>query len=290
VADLLQQREAVEDYIVTQVLLPFREEIAGRRGRETQVKEKYGLRSLDYLIQESNQKVLDYQMRQAAGEQMDMPLLNEQRNLEQLQQRRTDLEREIRLERNLTVGEPRILGAAVVLPLAVAEGDRHFRSAGHLETTYEPRTPEPVPINEERTEYQVGADMRHDEEIEAVGMQVAMAYERDQGWRPEDVSGENHGFDLRSTRYNDDGTFADIRYIEVKARARSGAIRLSSNEWKKARHFDTKFWLYIVTEAANDAPQLHRIQNPAAQFQLDQDIFATGFIIHEEKWRERTNR
>jgi hypothetical protein len=26
-------------------------------------------------------------------------------------------------------------------------------------------------------------------------------------------------------------------------------IRLSANEWKKARHFDDKFWLYVVTEA-----------------------------------------
>jgi superfamily II DNA or RNA helicase len=284
VADLLHQREAVEDYIVTQVLLPFREEIAGRRERETQVKEKYGLRSLDYLIQESNQKVLDYQMRQAAGEQVDLPLLNEQRNLEQLQQRRTDLEREIRLERNLTVGEPRILGAAVVLPLTAAEPEAEPEAI-----TYKLRTAEPVPINEERTEYQVGADMRHDEEIEAVGMQVAMTHEREQGWHPEDVSGENHGFDLRSTRYHPDGTFADIRYIEVKARARSGAIRLSSNEWKKARHFDDKFWLYIVTEAASDAPQLHCIQNPAAHFQMDEDIFATGFIIPEENWREKTS-
>lgn len=283
VADLLRQREAVEDYIVTQVLLPFREEIAGRRERETQVKEKYGLRSLDYLIQESNQKVLDYQMRQAAGEQMDMPLLNEQRNLEQLQQRRTDLEREIRLERNLTVGEPRFLGTAVVLPLAAAEPETVPETV-----VYKPRTPEPVPLNEERAEYKVGADMRRDGEIEAVGMLVAMDYERDQGWQPEDVSGENHGFDLRSTKYNADGTFADIRYIEVKARARSGAIRLSSNEWKKARHFDEKFWLYIVTESATDAPQLYHIQNPAAQFQLDQDIFATGFIVPEERWRERT--
>jgi hypothetical protein len=271
------------------VLFPFREEIGQRRARETQVKEKYGLRSLDYLIQESNQKILDYQMRQAGGEQVDLPLLNEQRTLEGLQQRRADLEREIRLERNLTVGEPRILGAAVVLPLAAAaEGDRHFRSAGHLETTYKPRPPEPLPLNEERAEYTVGADMRRDDEIEAVGMRVAMAYEREQGWRPEDVSGENHGFDLRSTRYNADGTFADIRYVEVKARAQSGAIRLSANEWKKARHFDDKFWLYIVTQAASDAPQLHCIQNPAAHLQMDEDIFATGFIVPEEKWREKT--
>ncbi len=277
--NLLHQRDAIEDYVVTQVLLPFREEIAARREHETWVKERYGLRSLDYLIQESNQKILDYQMRQAAGEQVDLPLLNEQRNLEQLQQRRAELEREIRLERNLTVGEPRIIGAAAVLPLGVVEPEA---------ITYEPYVPKPVPVNEERAEYRVGIGMRRDEEIEAVGMRVAMDYEHEQGWHPENVSGENHGFDMRSTRYDPDGTFADVRYIEVKARARSGAIRLSANEWKKARHFDVKFWLYIVTEAASDAPRLHRIRNPAAQFRVGEDIFATGFIIHEETWREKT--
>jgi hypothetical protein len=93
---------------------------------------------------------------------------------------------------------------------------------------------------------------------------------------------------VRFTRYNPDGTFTDVRYIEVKTGARSGAIRLSVNEWKKARHFDEKFWLYVVTEAASDAPRLQRIQDPATHFQLGEDIFATGFIIPEEKWREKT--
>ena len=130
--------------------------------------------------------------------------------------------------------------------------------------------------------------MRRDGEIEAVGMRVAMAYERERGWVPEDVSGENHGFDVRSTRYDDAGSYADIRYVEVKARARSGAIRLSANEWKKARHFGDKFWLYIATQAAADAPQLQRVRDPAAHFRMDEDIFATGFIVPEERWRGRT--
>ena len=83
-------------------------------------------------------------------------------------------------------------------------------------------------------------------------------------------------------------TFADVRYVEAKARARSGAIRLSANEWKKARHFDDKFWLYIVTDAGIDAPQLHRVHNPAAHFRMGEDIVATGYITHEETWRNRT--
>ena len=117
IESLTQQRPMIEDQLITKVLLPFREEIALRRKHEAQIKAKYGLRSLDYLIQESNQKILDYQAREALGESVELPLLNEQRNLEKLNARREELEREIRLERNLTVGEPRFLGMAAVIPL-----------------------------------------------------------------------------------------------------------------------------------------------------------------------------
>ena len=275
---LLSSREAIEDHIVTEVLLPFRAEIAERREREAQVKERYGLRSLDYLIQESNQKLLDYQLRQAEGEGMDMPILNEGRNREELEQRRRDLEREIRLERNLTVSEPRVLGAAVVVPLVAPGGDEGL--------TYGTPVSEPVEVAEDGVSYRGG--MRRDPEIEAVGMREAMAYERDQGWRPEDVSAENLGFDIRSARYGDDGSYADTRYVEVKARARSGAIRLSANEWKQARKFGEKYWLYIVTHAGTSDPQVETVRDPASQFQIGEDIFSTGFIIPEERWRERT--
>ncbi len=70
----------------------------------------------------------------------------------------------------------------------------------------------------------------------------------------------------------------------------SKASRLSVNEWKKAWHSDEKFWLYIVTDAGTDYPQLHRIQNPAAKFRIGEDIFATGFVIHEDAWHERVRR
>ena len=263
------------------VLLPFREEIGERRDRQAKVKAKYGLRSLDYLIQESNQKILDYQARQAAGGQVDLPLLNEQRNLEDLQRRRQELEREIRLERNLTIGEPRFLGAAAVVPLVAAASEPASEAREMMEEQGAPGT---LTALEEPGAY--GAGMRRVEEIEAVGMEVAIAYERERGWHPEDVSAENLGFDVRSICYGEDGTFDDIRYVEVKARARAGAIRLSSNEWKKARHFGEKFWLYVVTETGSDRPELHRIQDPAAHFSEGKDIFATGFIVHEEAWRQ----
>ncbi|MCL4264797.1 MAG: DEAD/DEAH box helicase [Anaerolineae bacterium] len=283
---LLRQRDAIEDHIVTEVLFPFQAEIAERRGHETRVKEKYGLRSLDYLMQESNQKILDYEMRQMAGENVDLPLLNEQRNLEELRRKREGLEQEILLERNLTVGDPRILGAALVMPL-VGEGAKTEPVVYQISPQAEPEVKE-----REETDYMAdsGVDAERKQEIELVGMRMAMAYETANGWLAEDVSGENHGFDLRSTLYGADGAFADIRYIEVKARVQSGAIRLSSNEWKKARRYEESYWLYVVTYAGTNEPQLQRIQNPAGHFQMEEDIFATGYIIPESNWKEKINQ
>jgi superfamily II DNA or RNA helicase len=275
--DLLHQRELIEDHIITDVLFPFQEEMQARREHETRIKEKYGLRSLDYLIQDSNQKILDYQLRQAAGENMDLPLRNEQRNLEELQRKRQLLEQEIVLERSVTVSEPRIIGAAIVMKNTDRQDERI-------------EEPGVKGVRDEPAAYSVheGEDAARKREIELVGMRVTMAYEQADHRTPEDVSGENHGFDIRSLEYDADGAFAGIRYIEVKARAQSGAIRLSANEWKKARRYGDDYWLYIVTQAGSDDPQLQRIQNPAAQFALDEDIFATGFIIPEDRWHDKT--
>jgi len=272
-ASALEQRDIIEDHVVTMVLFPYLEEIQARREREAAIKEKYGLRSLDYLIQESNQKILDYQLRQVAGETVDLPLLNEQRSLDQLESRRRELEAEIRLERHLTAAEPRFLGAAVVLPLQRTQLYPEAGTGGQVGREI---------ANEEYAEA-----LFRDPEAEVVGMRVTMDYEREQGRRPEDVSAENLGFDVRSLRYRPDGTLAEIRYIEVKARAHTGAVRISANEWKKARHFGEDFWLYIVTGAKTERPELHRIQNPAEQFRMGEDIEATGYIIQEAAWRNK---
>ena len=281
---LLQQRESIEDHIINNVLFPFQEEIQVRREHETRVKEKYGLRSLDYLMQESNQKILDYQLRQASGENLDLPLRNEQRNLEELQRRRSQLEQEILLERNVTVSEPRIIGTALIIPSTPQKPAAPPPPATPKQAREQPDEAEQYQAGSDNS----GADPTRKREIELVGMQVTVAYERENSRSPEDVSGENHGFDVRSLEYDADGAFAGIRYIEVKARAQSGAIRLSANEWKKARRYGDDFWLYIVTKAGSDEPQLQRIQNPAAQFALDEDIFATGFIIPEDRWHDKT--
>lgn len=252
---LTAKRKNIEDYVVNNILFPYREEILESREREARIKKKYGLRSLDYLIQESNSKLLEYQKRQAEGEDMEMPILNETRTKESLEKKRTDLEGEIRLEKNLMVSEPKMIGAAVVIPTA-----------------------QKTPVTPDR--------MVSDQEIEKVGMNVSMTYEEEHNWKPEDVSKEDLGFDVRSIKYAKDGTLQQIRYIEVKARGRTGAIRLSANEWKKAKRFQENYWIYIVTNASTQKPQLSRIRNPADRLKIDENIYATGYVIPEENWKK----
>jgi superfamily II DNA or RNA helicase len=269
VEELIVEQDDIEDYLMSEILFPYRKEIAERREQDAEIKTRYGLKSLDYLISESNDKLFEYEQRADKGEDMRLPIQNERRNRERLRERKEHLKREIRLEHNVTVDEPKILGvAALILQPQEVDFDR------------------PAPSGEVRDDGGRGDAMSRNDEMEAVGMRVATAYEERRGWTVEDVSEEAHGgFDLRSIRYDDDGGLDAIRYIEVKARARSGKIRLTSNEWKKARHFGDRYWLYVVTQAATDDPELTRIQDPAATFEEGEDIFATGFEIPEGKWR-----
>jgi hypothetical protein len=69
----------------------------------------------------------------------------------------------------------------------------------------------------------------------------------------------------------------------VKARAQEGGVRISANEWKKAKRFQDKFWLYVVTSAGTSQPNLERIPNPAKTFTVDEDIYATGYVIPKER-------
>ncbi len=253
---MFSKRNEIEGHVVTTIMFPYLAEIEETRKKDSDIKRKYGLRSLDFLLQESNDKLLHYQQQMEEGKDMKIVIYNEERRKEDLEDKRKKLVEEIEMEKQLTVSEPKIIGAAAVLPM----------------NRLKPGAEKPT-----------GRGMSRDEEIEQVGMDFCKKYEKDNGWSPEDVHTENLGFDIRSTKYRKEGAFDDIRYVEVKARAQDGAIRISANEWKKAKRFQDKFWLYVVTFAGTSQPKLDRIQNPAQAFKVDEDIYATGYIIPKEK-------
>ena len=108
---------------------------------------------------------------------------------------------------------------------------------------------------------------RHDARVEEIAMRIAQAHEETSGATAHDVSrpeqarraglGDWPGFDLLSV-----GPAGYRRAIEVKGRARDGAIELSANEWAKACNLRDGYWLYAVYDCATPRPRLVRVRDP----------------------------
>ena len=108
---------------------------------------------------------------------------------------------------------------------------------------------------------------RHDAEVENVAMNLARAFEEAAGAVVRDVHTpefaraagltDNPGFDLLSI-YSDGRRHA----IEVKGRATTGDVEVTSNEWARAANLRDGYWLYAVYDCATPAPRLVRVRDP----------------------------
>lgn len=216
----------------------YKQEIQEERERQADIKERYGVESLEHLIVELDGELITLTERQERGEDVDLAIWNKEERKRNYEKALEDLKKEITLERNLTMSTPRFIGVISVIP-----------------------------------EESKGFEMRSDWVIEQVGMEYTMEYERKHGRTPEDVSSENLGFDVRST--DPDG---NKRYIEVKARAQTGMIALTQNEWFKAQRFQEDYYLYVVYNAATE-PRLHIIQDPAANLEPEERIESVRYLL-----------
>jgi len=120
--------------------------------------------------------------------------------------------------------------------------------------------------------------MRADAEIEGIGMRVAMEHERNEGRTPQDVSLQNLGYDIKSIGPGD-----AVRYIEVKARATTGALVITPNEWMMAGRLGAEYWLYVVENVATE-PRLRCIQDPAAKLKPEEDVAIVRYVVKD--WQE----
>ena len=68
---------------------------------------------------------------------------------------------------------------------------------------------------------------------------------------------DHPGFDLLSVRPGE-----GKRAIEVKGRARTGEVEISSNEWAKACNMREGYWLYTVYDCATPNPRLACVRDP----------------------------
>jgi len=221
----------------------YRQDIVDERRRQAKIKKKYGIKSLEYLIGELDADLAELYERQAEGEKVYIVIRNKEERKRQYEEALKTLQKEIEQEVSLTISMPKFLGAVLVKP----------------------------PISR---------DMVSDKEIERIGMEIAMGYEKNQGRKPEDVSKENLGFDLRS---KGDG---ETRYIEVKARKNEGQVALTCNEWFKAKRFNEQYWLYVVADATT-SPTLYITNNPAENLNIQEKVEVVRFIVPVKEWKNK---
>jgi hypothetical protein len=222
-------------------------ELKAERDRFASVRQRYTIPALKHLINEQAAKIAALEFRAQEGEKVDLSLQNETKRLEELQGRLRELEQSLVTETTLTIGEVKTIAVLRVIPLP----------------------------QEKITDTD---EMSEDPTLEAIGLQVAMEYERKEGRSPTDVSLQRLGYDIKSR--SPDGS---TRYIEVKTRARTGSVALTEHEWLKAKQLGDSYWLYVV-ENAITKPTLWVLQNPAERLEPKAKI--VQYIVSESDWKK----
>lgn len=228
-------------------LAEYKDELQEERERQAEIKERYGVESLEHLILRLDGDLIELYARRDLGQRVELAIHNKEEQKRSYERSLEELRQTVQQERSLTMGMPRFVGAVRVVPGP-------------------------------------GADlvMQEDLEIEAIGMQVTMDHERDQGRHPEDVASQNLGFDVRST----DPATGRKRYIEVKARSKLGPVELTQNEWFKAQRFGPDYYLYVVLNAATH-PKLHIMHDPANNLNPQERVEVRYLVPLSDITRER---
>jgi superfamily II DNA or RNA helicase len=236
-------KNAVFQASVTE-LEKYLSQLQEERERQAKIKIKYGVKSLDKLVVKLDGDLIALYDRKSRGENVDLVMRNKDEQKKKYEDAKRELEDILEKERNLTMSTPKFIGIVRVL------------SSPHIEDA-----------------------MKSDKEMERIGMEVAMKYEICEGRFPENVATEDLGFDIRSRDI--DGKV--VRYIEVKARAQTGAVALTQNEWFKAQRLNKDYYLYAIMNAGTHNPALFMINDPVANLNAIERIEAVRFIISAEE-------
>jgi len=232
----LPEHEDIEALLYQYALIPFLGEVSKERSHEVATIRSHLEASLMELINRENVRLGDLYQRQRGGDTdplLPANIANSDRRLEELNLRRSKRLTELKKEETMSLGNIRHHGRALILP------------------------------HPERNSPQL-RPMRRDEKIEKIAIREAIAYEEARGYEVESVEDQDCGFDLKSRKYDsaDPSVVVDVRFIEVKGRARVDDVFLSNNEYEAAVRHKDDYWLYAVYNCASD-PELYPIQNPA---------------------------
>ena len=234
------------------------EVVKEQRQFECDLRRQYLETTFTDLILDLQEQLNEWQQAQLFGADDPEERQKLERRIEQLKERKAQRIAELDLMLHLRTNLPEIITSALECPSPVAV------------------------LEPDEASLQRGVPMRRDDEVEQIAMDVAMRYERARGWTPYDVSQEGEHYDVRS-----ESPTAEKRYIEVKGRARSGAIVLTGPEMNKLRQLGDRAFLYIVTHCKGERPRLRIIQNPMAQLTPQMLYRQVQYLVSENDWQQR---
>ncbi|KFM20184.1 DNA repair protein RAD50 [Marine Group I thaumarchaeote SCGC AAA799-P11] len=244
--------EELKNKVLSEVITTLRNyqnELLEERTRQAEIKEKYGIESLQKLIFDHDSDLLKLRNRKEKGENVDLAIRNKEERQRQYMDNKKHLEDLIQREKSLTISTPIFLGIIQVSSPSILQDE-----------------------------------MKENAESEQVAMEVVMKYETNQGRVPTDVSKIiGPGYDIKSI--DKDG---NTRYIEVKGRNGVGAVALSKNEWFKSKHLAEDYYLYVVWNTKDypgtDIPPLI-IQDPANNLDPKLDVH---YLIDSSQIKEKS--
>ncbi len=210
--------------------------------------------SFSYVIMDIQREIADLQQKVLLGDtKIQDKLFKKQNRVNELIEKKKFRLEQLELMNRVNPKAPEILGCAYVVPLTQVEFKGHY-------------------------------GMSRDDEAEAIAMEVAMNFEKSDGWNPVDVSATNEGYDVRSTNKDD-----IKRYIEVKGRSGSdGSIMMSENEMNRLAQLGDVSWLYIVISCKSN-PELFRFQNPAKHLIFQKKSKGVQYFLPMEEWKSKLN-
>jgi superfamily II DNA or RNA helicase len=225
--------EAARDFLRGMHQIEVRRHCLEERKRFVEVSREYTLRSFEVRVRAAQDRVMALRARHAAGEDVSLALQRAEHEVTELERSREARLRGLERLATARTGPVQHLASLYVLPPGEPEVEK-------------------------------GYTLLSDPDSEQAAMDVVMRFELERGWEPSDVSRENLGFDVRSLGPADPDTGRrDVRRIEVKGRKRGAPIRLTTNEWLKARQLRGTYWLYVVWDPKEAGATVLAIQDPA---------------------------
>ena len=225
-----------EQFVRVYHQVPKRQDILEERRRQAGIIREYLERSFGERIWAAQRRAMDLRARYEEGEkEVARNLQDAEREVEDLERLQNERLAQLRHVEVVRPGPLRYLGSFFVVPAT------QMADLGPLVGDLEAKT-----------------------RSERLAMQIVKDYERRRGWELVDVSTQKVGFDIRSLSPPDPLTGKrDIRRIEVKGRRRGEPVRLTENEWRKARQLRDTYWLYVVWDPEKGPSEPVRVQNPA---------------------------